>query len=707
MDGSQRKKLSFSAVLPTVEYFVLSVLWIVVTDRLLATFVKDPTTNLALQTVKGWAFVTVTTIFIFVILKRLKTNVDELQTSEEKYRYLFDTMSQGVAIQDEKGKIVEVNDAACKIFDASREQLLGQDSWKLKKENGVDMNTDEAPSAVALRTGKPVCDMTIGVFVPKMNGYKWMLISSIPRFRDGEKKPYSTLTTFVDITDRIKMEKQIEEVEHLIRESQEVAQIGSYITDFVAGDWKSSEILDQIFGIDKNYVRSVAGWLDIVHPDDREMMNNYLQGILNSHSFFDKEYRILKKSDNQTRWVHGLGKISFDKNGKALTMVGTIQDITDRKIAQEKILTDERKLEAILRDMGDAVFVTDENKNLIIANKAMEELFGLTEKEMVGKNIEEALALSYETQGRKPIETIETVFKNKQSVRLGETLIIKNKNGKTISVDGVVSPIIDENEKLVGTVWLLRDVTKERELKQMRSDFISLASHQLRTPLTGIKWFVELLDENAPKMPINKVQEYVRKIGESNNRMIDLVNDLMITSKADSGKLVKEVSNYSIKELLQQAIDQQGRIFLDKNIKIEGINSIPEDLEVDADFVQMTQVFGNLFNNAASYSPVGSIIEVGLSQDSGMIKIFIRDHGVGIPVAQQNKIFEKFFRADNVAKTVPGSGLGLYVAKSMIESHGGKIRFESKENLGTTFFVELPIKQKEDGKKEESDDRGG
>ncbi|KKS62619.1 MAG: Two component hybrid sensor and regulator [Candidatus Collierbacteria bacterium GW2011_GWF1_42_50] len=270
----------------------------------------------------------------------------------------------------------------------------------------------------------------------------------------------------------------------------------------------------------------------------------------------------------------------------------------------------------------------------------------------------------------------------------------------------MASPIVDENLKLVGTVWVLRDVTKEKALEQMRMDFISLASHQLRTPLTGIKWFAELLDQNAPKMSIDKIQEYIRKIGESNNRMIDLVNDLMATSKADSGKIVRVVSSYPIKDLLQRAIDEQGRLFLDKKIAIEGMELISDDLKVDADMTQMVQIFGNLFNNAASYSPEGSKIEVGAELGLGRVRISVRDHGVGIPLKQQGKVFDKFFRADNVAKTIPGSGLGLYVAKSMVESHGGKIWFESKENLGTTFFVELPIKQK-DGKKEESDDSGG
>ena len=387
-------------------------------------------------------------------------------------------------------------------------------------------------------------------------------------------------------------------------------------------------------------------------------------------------------------------------------MLAIVEDISKRKEAEEKlakvnadILNEKYKLEAILQDMGDAVFVTDEDKKIVLVNRAMENLFGLSEKEMYGKKIEETLALSYETTGEKPVDLIKSVFEKKRQAKPVSSLVIKHKSGQSVLVDGVASPILDAGGVLKGTVWVLRDVSKEKELEKMRIDFISLASHQLRTPLTGIKWFVELLQEDASKIPMDKVQEYIKRIGESSSRMVDLVNDLLTTSRADSGKLVKDVGNYSVKDLFQQAVEAQDRVFTDKKIRVEGVSEISSDLEIDADVVQMEQVLGNLLNNAACYSPPGSKIEIKVEQIGEKIRITVKDHGIGIPVSQQSKVFEKFFRANNVAGTIPGTGLGLYVAKSMVESHGGKIWFESKENEGTTFFVELPIKQKNEKKK--------
>ncbi|KKT29119.1 MAG: hypothetical protein UW16_C0035G0008 [Microgenomates group bacterium GW2011_GWC1_44_10] len=366
------------------------------------------------------------------------------------------------------------------------------------------------------------------------------------------------------------------------------------------------------------------------------------------------------------------------------------------KTLNTKILSEKQKMEAVLRDIGDAVFVTDSEKRIVLANTAMEKLFGLSEEEMVGKKIKEVIKLSYESSGKQPNDLIDAVFKKKKLVRPLETLIVRKKDGTRISVDGVASPIIDQNEKMVGTVWVLRDVTKQRELEKIREDFISMASHQMRTPLTGIKWFIELLRGEATKTSSKSIVKYINSIGESNQRLIDLVDDLLVTNKNGRGSDVRNPENYSIKKICQGAVDLQSRLFAEKNIQLDGMDQIPEKYEMGVDKIQMIQVFGNLLNNAGRYSPIGSKIDIRLEKKGENYLFSIKDRGLGIPESQKSRIFEKFFRADNVAENVPGSGLGLYLTKGIVEGYGGKIWFDSKEGTGTTFFVKLPIKQKKE-----------
>ena len=641
-----------------------------------------------------------------LLSNRLKRDcyVAELSESEARFHGLFESMIEGVALHEvifnEKGeainyKLIDVN-SSYKIQTGIKSDV--------KNKLATEVYGTETPPylkefiEVAV-TGK---SKVIETYFEPLNRVFKIAIFSLKGGRFA--------TVFEDITEQKKVMKLLMESEEKFSKVFKNSPMIIVLSDMKTGKiMEVNNAFEKEFGYRKEDIvgktsKELGLWNNF---DERE---NLIMTLGKKDSLTDKEYVFCRK--NKTVFP-ALGSISKIVVGGATRILFLGMNIEERKNSEEKlkrinvdIMMEKRKLEAILRDMGDAVFVTDDNKKIILANRTMESLFGLTEKEMLGKSIDEELALSYETTGEKPIDLFDIVFNKKKQAKPVETLIVKNKNGTIVSVDGNASPIVDENMKLVGTIWVLRDVSKERELQKMRTDFISLASHQLRTPLTGIKWFVELLDENASKMPMDKVLEYIRKIGDSNNRMIDLVNDLMTTSRADGGKLEKDTGKYKVKDLLQQAVDEQGRIFLDKNIKIEGISQISIDIVIDADMVQMVQVFGNLLNNAASYSPSGSRIEVGAETKLSKVQIFVRDHGVGIPLSQQKKVFEKFFRADNISKTIPGSGLGLYVAKSMVESHGGKIWFESKENLGTTFFVELPIKQK-DGKKEESDDRGG
>ncbi len=148
---------------------------------------------------------------------------------------------------------------------------------------------------------------------------------------------------------RHQTEERLRESELFFKESQRAAQIGSYKADFVEGFWKSSEVLDQIFGIDNSYVRSIEGWLDIIHPDDREMMEKYLgEEVIAKHRSFSKDYRIVRKSNNEVRWVNGLGTLSYDAGGNTVSMVGTIQDITDRKHAEQALREQQWRMESII-----------------------------------------------------------------------------------------------------------------------------------------------------------------------------------------------------------------------------------------------------------------------------------------------------------------------------------------------------------------------
>lgn len=233
---------------------------------------------------------------------------------------------------------------------------------------------------------------------------------------------------------------------------------------------------------------------------------------------------------------------------------------------------------------------------------------------------------------------------------------------------------------------------KLRELDAAKSNFISVAAHQLRTPLTAIKWTINMiLSENLGPLTTEQ-RGFLMKGYESNERMITLVNDMLVADRAESGKIQYQFSPVQIIDLIDNVLYEVAVVAHKKNVTIEMVNRDTSLPKVTVDSEKIRAVLQNLLENAVKYTGEGGKIEITAGADSGSIKVAIKDSGIGIPEEQQKNIFNRFFRAPNAVKVeTDGSGLGLFIAKSIVEKHSGKIWFESEQNKGTTFYFTLPI----------------
>lgn len=273
-------------------------------------------------------------------------------------------------------------------------------------------------------------------------------------------------------------------------------------------------------------------------------------------------------------------------------------------------------------------------------------------------------------------------------------LFIKNAlvpDGKFISV--TATPIL-LNGKSVGGVAILRDMTKEKEIDKTKTEFVSLASHQLRTPLSTVNWYAEMLLAGDVGELNKKQKKYLDEVYRSNQRMVELVNALLDVSSLELGTFVIEPESTDICKLAQSVINEQKPQIDTRKIKF--IFSCSKDISaIQADPKLLRMIMQNILSNSVKYTPEGGKIKLSISLVAKRdIQIKIADTGYGIPKKQHGKIFTKLFRADNVRdKDTDGTGLGLYIVKSVVERSGGKIWFESpEENRGSTFYVTLPIK---------------
>lgn len=359
-----------------------------------------------------------------------------------------------------------------------------------------------------------------------------------------------------------------------------------------------------------------------------------------------------------------------------------------------RIALEQQRDEAILKGMGEGIIATNEQGKIVIINQVATDLLELgDESTVINKSIQDAYTL-YDLSKIKDTKLPNDERPSFRALSSGQPVEdvygFHTKNGAKRQINIAANPFLLDG-KVVGVITILRDVTKEKEVDRMKTEFISLASHQLRTPLSAIKWFSEmLLNGDAGKLNPDQL-EFMNNVSESTERMIALVASLLNISRIESGRIMIVPEPTDLEELV-------GGIVNDLKAKTEEkkqtlIISVHADLpKINLDPRMIGQVYLNLLTNAIKYTQEGGEISVFISKKDDMIISQVTDNGYGIPKEQQDRMFQKFFRAANAVKVeTDGTGLGLYLIKAIIESSGGKIWFKSEENKGTTFWFSMPM----------------
>jgi PAS domain S-box-containing protein len=349
------------------------------------------------------------------------------------------------------------------------------------------------------------------------------------------------------------------------------------------------------------------------------------------------------------------------------------------------------KLETIVQSIADGVFVADKDMKITLFNPKAAQISGFSEKEVLGREYDEVLKFIYESDPEKIDDKfIKDAISTRKIQEMSNHKVLVTKKRGNIPVAASAAPLMDEEGQVTGCVAVFRDITKDREIDKMKTEFVSVASHQLKTPLTGIKWMTELL----MRCGLNEEQtEFAQSAHDSTNRMIKLINELLDVSHIETGrKFDVRKERTDIIALLNTILGDLNENANKKNIQIEKSKETPLELMVDIDIGKVRHVITNLIDNAIKYSKQDGRIEVSCIKDKSGVVFFVRDNGIGIPQEQQKRLFEKFFRADNaVLSETDGTGLGLYIVKAIVEAHDGKVWFESVENKGTTFYIKLPL----------------
>ncbi|MFA6474649.1 MAG: HAMP domain-containing sensor histidine kinase [Patescibacteria group bacterium] len=241
---------------------------------------------------------------------------------------------------------------------------------------------------------------------------------------------------------------------------------------------------------------------------------------------------------------------------------------------------------------------------------------------------------------------------------------------------------------------LEEELEKTKQLDRQKSEFLSIAAHQLRTPMSGIRWVSQMLYDGDMGDLSEQQKHHMGNALENINRMILLINDLLDVTKIEEQRFTYKFVHTDLVKICQDQITALAQLAKNQTVTVNLIHEPAGALLTEVDVEKISMAINNLIDNAIKYSKTGGSVEVSLSKHGNTIHGSIRDHGIGIPKKSQAEVFTKFFRAPNVLKIITeGSGLGLFLAKDIVAKHNGKIWFESEENIGTTFFFDLPVTQ--------------
>jgi signal transduction histidine kinase len=368
-----------------------------------------------------------------------------------------------------------------------------------------------------------------------------------------------------------------------------------------------------------------------------------------------------------------------------------LRAFSDLKLARESTEKEQRKTSAIISNFVDPIILIDKNDALSLFNPAAQNVFGFLSNDL-GKKV--SPENNYSLSNFKGIVDREFSVKSAKELKSGnpfEEEAVINLGGQENTYKVITAGVVDKNNENLGIMKIFYNLTREKMIDKMKSEFISIAAHQLRTPLSAIKWAIKMiLDGDVGKL--NEEQAKLLFKGyESNERIIILVNDMLNVSRIEEGRFGYNFKKEDFVKAVELQIDALDSIIKQKNIKLEF--TAPKKLPlVYMDGGKMALVIQNLLENAVKYTPEYGKIFVKIEAGGNFLKVKVKDNGVGIPEKDQAKLFSKFFRAENAVRLqTEGSGLGLFIVKNIIKKHGGEISFESEEGKGTEFVFTIPF----------------
>ncbi len=622
-------------------------------------------------------------------------------SSEAVFHALAEHTPLAIFVTDVAGSCVYVNERWCELAGLTAAEALGR-GWSAAVHPD---DTERALGEWAEASGTARDSIVECRYLRPDGGVSWIQVFA-SALRDDGGHVAGWVGLCLDLTTRKQAEEAAVLSSQRFQAAFDSAPIGVALTA-PDGRWLDvNEALCELTGYRKDELLART-FAEITHPDDRALSD---EGWVRHSAGADDSGRIEKRyvrADGETAWVAVSRTLVRDADGRALYTVSHIENITGRRDAQRLLEEAEERFRRAFDDAPIGMALVGLDGSWLRANASLCEILGYRESELLELRFQE---LTHPDDLETSIELVRRLVEGELRSFSHEKRYLR-KDGSavwaTLSVSLVrdaghaplyfVAQIEDVHVRKLAEVETARLLELERDqverlwaLDALKDEFVAAVSHELRTPLTSIQGYLELvLDGQAGELN-DEQRRHLDTVRRNSERLLLLVGDLLFVAQADAGKLELSFGDVDLGALVRQNVESARPAAEAKRIRLEVVaDGLPP---LRGDRARLAQLLDNLVSNAVKFTPEGGSVTVSLTAGGSHAVLEVRDTGIGIATAEQEQVFQRFFRAHGATdRVIQGTGLGLSIAKTIVESHGGQIGFESAEGVGTTFRVELPF----------------
>ncbi|KAB2314570.1 PAS domain-containing protein [Betaproteobacteria bacterium SCN2] len=518
--------------------------------------------------------------------------------------------------------------------------------------------------------------------------------------RSQDSTPLHMLGVVQDITARKLAEIELAENRKRLEEAQHLAKLGYWSANLASGGLVWSKEVYVLFGrAPETYTPTLERYYDdIVHPDDVKIIHEAQRRAMETHAPQSVDHRIVLP-DGSVRWIHLEGYAEFDQSGKAVSLAGTVQDITERKLTEKALEESRKRLEEAQSLAKLGYWTANKISGELQWSEEIYRIFGLDPAEF-RPSVEafkravhpEDLVLVEESERRAAVTGVHDVVHR-----------IVRPNGEIRYVHELARAQTNEAGQVTHLAGTVQDVTELKQAEQAmqqakeaaeaasraKSEFLASMSHELRTPLNSILGFAQLFGMD-PYLP-EKNKEHAQEIERAGQHLLKLVNDLIDLARIEAGKMELAAAPVSIKAVVSDSLAMVAPIARERDIRLIDAGGDGRNAMIRADYTRLQQVLINLLANAIKYNHPQGTVHISCHSGRGLVRLSITDSGPGIPANKQSRMFNPFDRLGVERGQVEGSGIGLVITKRIVEAMGGTIGFESIVGQGSTFWVEFPV----------------